>query len=153
MILSNRSTVSVITVFSAIIFMTVSSVVIFFLFQSSNKTENIKNRFQQWSQIQPKNMTYTVTHGCMSAFSYDVYRVDGKTFVQQKKYTDPSWQHDIDSLFEVLLKASQSAHSLIVDFNTEYGYPQSIEIDWTKQTVDDECFYVVENFYVQREKL
>ena len=153
MLLSNRNAVSIVTIFTVVIFMTVSSVVIFFLFQSSNKVDTFNIKLKHWSQNQPKNMTYKVTHGCMTLLSYDVYRIDGKTFFQQKKYTDPKWQHDIDSLFEVILKAAQSAYSLNVDFNLEYGYPQSIEIDWDKQTIDDECFYVVENFNVQRAEL
>lgn len=55
----------------------------------------------------------------------------------------------IDELFEVI-KDARGADKLKVEYNEENGFPTRIEIDYDKNTSDDEVLYTVSNFIPYR---
>ncbi len=54
----------------------------------------------------------------------------------------------IDDLFEKLKSAQAEAEEVTVVYDTTYGYPTSITIDYIKQAADDELYLTVESFEV-----
>lgn len=52
----------------------------------------------------------------------------------------------IDELFEVIESARKKADKLKVEYNQKLGYPETIEIDYIKEAIDDEVTYKVDNF-------
>ena len=53
----------------------------------------------------------------------------------------------IEELFEVIENALEKADELSVEYNQDSGHPESIEIDYVKDAVDDEVTYQIENFH------
>ncbi len=54
----------------------------------------------------------------------------------------------IDDLFEQLKSALAEAEEITVVYDTTYGYPSSINIDYIKQAADDELYLTIESFEV-----
>ncbi|HEY8469369.1 MAG TPA: DUF6174 domain-containing protein [Longimicrobiales bacterium] len=53
----------------------------------------------------------------------------------------------IDGLFEVIGNAiNRHADDLDVDYDEQYGYPRSVEIDYDYRTADDEVYFTVRRF-------
>ena len=53
----------------------------------------------------------------------------------------------VPGLFDLIDEAiRRDAAGLAVRYNTEYGYPESIQIDWVAGTVDDEVSYHITDF-------
>lgn len=55
----------------------------------------------------------------------------------------------VDELFEVI-KEARDADKLDVKFDSESGFPLSINIDYEKNTSDDEVLYMVSNYIPYR---
>ncbi len=115
---------------------------------SAEKFANIKYQKELWKEKEPSSYSYSVYNGCMIVqkseaivlFGDRVFRkpdLDGKFLVGEV---------DIDELFSTIDKAQAQAHSIEVKYNADYGYPESIQVDWSETTLDDECFFVVEDF-------
>ncbi|MEP1304956.1 MAG: DUF6174 domain-containing protein [Balneola sp.] len=55
----------------------------------------------------------------------------------------------VDELFEIIREA-RGADELDVEYNSESGFPMSINIDYEKNTADDEVLYTVSNYIPYR---
>ena len=78
--------------------------------------------------------------------------------VAERKYAsgstvDPQYADlftDVPGLFELIDEAiRRDAAGLAVRYNSAYGYPESIQIDWVAGTVDDEVSYRITDFTMQ----
>jgi hypothetical protein len=78
--------------------------------------------------------------------------------VAERKYAsgitvDPQYAElftDVPGLFELIDEAiRRDAAGLAVRYNSAYGYPESIQIDWVAGTVDDEVSYRITDFTLQ----
>ena len=57
----------------------------------------------------------------------------------------------VNGLFEYIISArAQSASSVEVTYNEQYGYPERIFVDWIAAAVDDEVGYLTLNFRTVR---
>jgi Family of unknown function (DUF6174) len=77
--------------------------------------------------------------------------------VQNRRYlsgipVDPQFEDlftAVPGLFDIIEQAiRQPAVGLAVRYNPEFGYPESIQIDWLAGVVDDEVSYSVTDFTV-----
>ena len=53
---------------------------------------------------------------------------------------------DVPGLFAVIDQARASADDLETQFDENYGFPSTIDIDWNENAVDDEVTYRMEGF-------
>ena len=51
----------------------------------------------------------------------------------------------IDQLFVYAKNALDDAYKYDIKYDTSFGYPKEISIDWSKDTADDEVIYYTEN--------
>lgn len=51
----------------------------------------------------------------------------------------------IDEFFKVIESAREKADKLNVEYNQKLGYPETIEIDYIKEAIDDEVTYKIDN--------
>ncbi|CAM3139404.1 hypothetical protein SHLO109777_19555 [Shewanella loihica] len=54
----------------------------------------------------------------------------------------------IDDLFKAANKGLFEAASMEIKYHPKFGFPEVIEVDWSKDTIDDECFYEISKFKV-----
>lgn len=54
----------------------------------------------------------------------------------------------IDELFALVETAGKEAEEMTVTYNAEFGFPETISIDYIKEAVDDEIWYTISNFEV-----
>lgn len=52
----------------------------------------------------------------------------------------------IENLFAILETALKSSYQLEVSYDPYYGFPQLVHVDWSREIIDDECFYDVKTF-------
>jgi len=52
----------------------------------------------------------------------------------------------IDDLFDVAEEAIKESHKLELRFNKDFGFPEKMRADWSKDIIDDECFFEVTEF-------
>jgi len=50
----------------------------------------------------------------------------------------------VEGLFDVIASAIPEADVVKVDYNTEFGYPELIDLDFLESAVDDELRYLIE---------
>ncbi len=146
MIFSTRSLNSIVFVTSAIIVLFAMSIVMYSEFESSKSAKNVNELSKKWQTTRPSNMSYQISFGCMTAFSYAVFRVDGKNYYEKNEWLETQEQINISDVFNAIQRATLKAYSLDVKYNDQYGFPVQVNIDWDKETYDDECFYTIEKF-------
>lgn len=115
---------------------------------SAGDFENIKYQKELWKEKEPSSYSYSIYNGCMFVQKSEVIVLFGDR-VFRKPDSDGKFlvgEVDIDELFSTIDKAQTQAHSIKVKYNAEHGYPENIQVDWNETTLDDECFYVVEDF-------
>jgi len=115
-------------------------------FESNKAAKRAGKLSTKWLATRPLNMSYQISFGCMSVFSYAVFRVDGKDYYEKTKWLETQEQISISDVFNAIKRATTEAYSLDVKYNSKYGFPEQVKIDWDKETYDDECFYTIEKF-------
>ena len=58
---------------------------------------------------------------------------------------NPEQWFTIDQLFDYAKNALEDAYKYDIKYDTSFGYPKEISIDWSKDTADDEVIYYTEN--------
>lgn len=132
---------------------------------SNNFINNLNSRrliFNRrlWNQQNISNYQYTFSNGCFcipEARGPVVIEVrNGETVsitsVTTGESVDPRFfkqYSTIPKLFNVIQDAIQrQASSLNVQYNSRYGYPTQIDIDYNSQIADEEVFLTIENFKI-----
>jgi hypothetical protein len=132
---------------------------------SNNFINNLNSRrliFNRrlWNQQNISNYHYTLSNSCFcipEARGPVVIEVrNGETVsitsVATGESVDPRFfkqYSTIPKLFNVIQDAIQrQASSLNVQYNSRYGYPTQIDIDYNSQIADEEIFLRIENFKI-----
>ncbi|WNO11175.1 DUF6174 domain-containing protein [Teredinibacter sp. KSP-S5-2] len=118
-----------------------------------NRKARIDERLGVWLKNEPNAYSYVVHEGCMLFRSYQVIHKNGEDlFFDMKLYCDPeespgcdAGKRNILGIFEEIKRISESAEMLDVTYS-DIGYPSEVDIDWRRDTIDDECFIAVEDF-------
>jgi hypothetical protein len=135
-------------------------VLLLFLTACSSKTALRENQ-QKWAGQKITHYRFEVTIGCncpwRSLMPLTVEVKDGEVITMTDKDGQPTPANyadtfnqaaSIEKLFTILDQAIGSASKVTVVYNPDYGYPQSIVIDYSKLVYDDEIGYYVKNFEV-----
>jgi len=77
--------------------------------------------------------------------SVEVFNIDGE--IQYKLGQEGHSKKNINTLFQEIRNALYSAYSAKITYS-ELGYPLSYSIDWSKSTIDDECFVKISEFRI-----
>ncbi len=135
----------------AIIFASVVSiafVLTFFALQNlgdSNTVEELEVKMRTWNKNKPYSFSYTITKGCMFVNVVEVTNInDDISYKSNRSYHK---KVNIDDLFNEIRRALNNAYSIQVVYSQQ-GFPERIEIDWSKSVIDDECFSEVSNFRI-----
>jgi len=115
---------------------------------SAGDFENIKYQKELWKEKEPSSYSYSIYNGCMFVQKSEVIVLFGDR-VFRKPDSDGKFlvgEVDIDELFSTIDKAQTQAHSMEVKYNADYGYPESIQVEWSETTLDDGRFFEVEDF-------
>lgn len=111
----------------------------------------LKSAKLKWQRREPSAYAYSVDRDCVCPEkvreTYVVIVQDGTTRSELKydANTRPPEPLDIHAIFELLEDALRNADSVSVTYDTEYGFPDNLRIDWRSQAPDDEqAFYIRE---------
>jgi hypothetical protein len=113
----------------------------------------------RWSSAGIANYDYTITRGCeCSPESVGPVVIEVRHHqVQNRRYltgtaVDPQFAEifsAVPGLFDLIEEAIlEPAAGLAVRYNAEYGYPETIQIDWVAGVADDEVSYHISDFTV-----
>jgi len=75
-------------------------------------------------------------------------RIDLTTGLPVPSALEPNFT-DVPGLFALVQDAYERAHSVAVTFNAVYGYPQTANIDYIGNAIDDELSLTVDDFVKQ----
>lgn len=114
-----------------------------------------------WKQQNILNYRYTLTNSCFcvtEARGPVIITVRNgittsiKSVATGKEVSNPEFferYKTIPKLFNVILDAiARKADSIDVQYNTKLGYPTQINIDYNRQTADEELYLTIENFQI-----
>ena len=144
-ILDTRSPFAILTVLSVMIAVAFG----FWSFiSSSERYSNINYQKELWAKNEPSSYSYSIFNGCMFVQQSEVVVLFGKTIFRENNEEGHEVNGNVKilNLFSTVDKAQAQAHSIEVEYNEAFGYPERIRVDWNKDIMDDECFYVVKNF-------
>ena len=113
----------------------------------------------RWAGAGVANYQYTITRGCeCSPESVGPVIIEVRNHqVQTRRYlsgtaVDPQFAElftAVPGLFDLIDEALQApAAGLAVRYNAEFGYPETIQIDWVAGFADDEVSYHVSDFTI-----
>ena len=113
----------------------------------------------RWARSGVADYQYTITRGCeCSPESVGPVVIEVRNHqVQTRRYlsgtaVDPQFAElfsAVPGLFDLIDEAIQEpAAGLAVRYNAEYGYPETIQIDWVAGFADDEVSYHISDFIV-----
>lgn len=110
--------------------------------------------WERWDENRPESYQVTVTQSCYCLIEVVTPRT--VTVVgEEVTDVDPPIPDDIgfeievltiDVLFGILERALADADEVVVSYDEQYGFPESISIDWIEEAVDDEVSYTAESF-------
>lgn len=121
----------------------------------------LEHNLAVWSGAGVTNYRYTITRSCeCTPESTGPVTVEVRNgLVVDRRYqsgaaVSPQYSEiftTVPGLFDIIEEAvALPAASLSVRYNEDYGYPESIAIDWVAGAVDDEVSYRVGSFNVFR---
>ena len=115
---------------------------------SSEKFADINYQKDLWSEKEPNSYSYSIFNGCMFVQKSEAVVLLGKTVFRKVDEDGHKINGNVklEDLFSTVDRAQAHAHTIEVNYSKTYGYPESIKVDWNKNIMDDECFYVVKNF-------
>ena len=113
----------------------------------------------RWARSGVADYQYTITRGCEcspESVGPVVIEVRNSQVVTRRYLTgtavDPQFAElfaAVPGLFDLIDEAIQGdAVGLAVRYNEEYGYPETIQIDWVAGVADDEVSYHISDFTV-----
>jgi hypothetical protein len=126
----------------------------------ASKTALRENQ-QKWAAQNVSHYRFDLTIGCncpwRSMMPLKIEVKDGQVVSMTDKDGRPTPSNyadtfnkaaSIENLFAILDSATGSASKVTVEYDTGYGYPKSIVIDYSKMVYDDEIGYYVKSFEV-----
>jgi hypothetical protein len=133
-----------------------------------NENDGYEKALENWQAEKVSDYEFQFNKGCFcpsigtvlievrADTVYQVLTTDTREtlFVQLNDQTQvpaleymPDYFKTISELFDVIRDArSQKANKIVADYDSELGYPKSIDIDYVKDAVDDEVAYLVSNY-------
>jgi hypothetical protein len=115
--------------------------------------------YQKWQTSDVTHYQYDLSVVCFCAFSQ---RMPLTIEIQDKKvismvYNDGTILSDsekeifkqyrsIDAIFDFTQESMNKADEIHVEYDPDYGFPKSVQIDFVKNAVDDELGLIVQNF-------
>ncbi|MDP5144041.1 DUF6174 domain-containing protein [Rheinheimera baltica] len=114
--------------------------------ERSRQLDQFEQYRAYWRSQNLQNYSYVVEDGCMFGSTTSANVSSGKhnfiTFENQSFGGNAT----IEDLFNEAEKAIKEAHQLDLRFNNQYGFPEAMRVDWSKDIIDDECSYEVTEF-------
>ncbi len=105
------------------------------------RSEKLQQQKEIWRNNTPSSYQYTIRAGCMMTFiSTGTVKNGITTFIENGE------KLEIDYLFRVAKKALITASEVEIKYHPKYGVPNYIEVDWSKEVIDDECGYSLVDF-------
>jgi hypothetical protein len=123
----------------------------------SDQAQTLALSRARWNRSGIANYQFTIARLCEctpESVGQVVVEVRGGE-VSERKYAsgitvDPQYADlftDVPGLFDLIDEAiRRDAAGLAIRYNTAYGYPESIQIDWVAGAVDDEISYRISDF-------
>ena len=112
----------------------------------------------QWQKTRPEKYSYVFIRSCFCTPEYIkpvLTRVDKNTLIDAR-FKDSNKplpaslkgnKRTIDSLFKIVQSAiDRKAYSIKVKYNKQYGYPESISVDYDKMIADEELYLSAKDF-------
>ncbi|MEM1175872.1 MAG: DUF6174 domain-containing protein [Pseudomonadota bacterium] len=112
-----------------------------------------------WRASEPTYYGYTVDRECYCAADYrEPYTVTIDGGLRSFGYSrglqaanpgapqTPPEPVTIDDLFQLLHNAATQADTLSVSYDSEFGYPETIRIDWQEALADEEQYFTIRDF-------
>jgi hypothetical protein len=132
-----------------------------------NENDGYEDALKKWEETKNSNYEFLYNVGCFCpqttpaivvVSSDTVYQIlepesrdslylqTGESTFEYAGDLFPDFYHTIDELFDTIKKARKEAHELDVSFDKRVGFPESINIDYYKDAVDDEIIYSVTEY-------
>jgi hypothetical protein len=109
-----------------------------------------------WDKANISNYRYTFSNGCFcigearGPVVIEVRNGQTTSITLDGKPANPQYfekYKTIPKLFNVIQDAiNRKAYSLNVQYNSQFGYPTQISIDYNSQIADEEIYLTIENF-------
>ena len=117
-------------------------------FAVSNKQKSLSEQLKIWQSKQPSSYSYEIKFGCMEVSEVEVEVLNGQHFFSTGTAPGISHQVKLSDLFEIAEKVRAQSYKSDIRFDPTYGFPNEISVDWSTDSIDDECFYSVSSFGV-----
>jgi hypothetical protein len=130
------------------------------LLSGCNFTSDALDKEREWKsqEIHDYRFVYTVSCFCgftgpnpavITVIDDEVVKVEYLAPSQNGGTVSTNGYPTIDGIFALLAAArARNPDKIDVDYDSQYGFPRSIEIDYVKNAADDEIEYKVENFTI-----
>lgn len=121
--------------------------------------------FQQnqnkWKSQNIDHYRYTIAVSCFCPFAFVevTYEVQNGEVVNQSIQTSPENPVDeeqvnefyqpyntIEKVFDYVGEAVRDADDITIEYNSTYGFPTDVSIDWIELAADDEIYLTLSNF-------
>lgn len=121
--------------------------------------------FQQnqnkWKSQNIDHYRYTIAVSCFCPFAFVevTYEVQNGEVVNQSIQTSPENPVDeeqvnefyqpyntIEKVFDYVDEAVRDADDITIEYNSTYGFPTDVSIDWIELAADDEIYLTLSNF-------
>jgi len=134
--------------------------ILFSLTACADKTTLMENQ-QKWATQNITHYKFGLTISCLCPWGgiqpFTVEVKDGQVISMTDKNGQPipanyaktfNEAATVEKLFGILDSAIGKASQITVAYDIAYGFPKSIQIDYSKWVMDDEIGYYMENFEV-----
>ena len=125
-------------------------IVTWMAFNSANtnheKHKALADNKRQWFTYKPQSYRYRYSAGCMLWQSFNVEVSPAGTIVLPVGEFSAPENVAIENLFEEVSRALAEAYFVEIKYHPYFGFPLSIEVDWDKDVIDDECYVEVTAF-------
>jgi len=144
MVLSNQSPYSIFLYSAcAVVFITIISAASYWIKHAHSKNEVLEHQ-AVWQSNRPISFSYQVIYGCMKeSHSYVVIHNSNVESVTPKLEGIT-----IEDLYSIAIKGLEEASNVNIEYHPTFGYPIRLQIDWSANTMDDECTYQVTDFQI-----
>jgi len=105
----------------------------------------------KWDNYQDGTYSFLLNRGCFCivAGPFFVQVVDSEVVAafstpsnEEVRAEDLQYIETVEDVFDMIENALEGADKIEVEYS-EFGYPASVDIDWTEQAVDDEMFLTI----------
>jgi hypothetical protein len=114
---------------------------------------SVLSPYEQWRALNIHNYTIDQSRVCFCLNGGELMRVTVRadTVVSVKRISNDTtilkdWYYSIDSLFWIIQHGTHD--SLVVKYNSQYGYPEYLDIDPQMHPVDGGVLYQTSNLQV-----